>query len=298
MDDPTPIDCLIVGAGPAGLTAGLYLRRFHREVRLVDAGQARALWIPRSHNVPGFVDGIPGHELMATLYRQLTDVGGEVVTAEVTSLERVDDGFVAAYADQRVHARMVLLATGARDREPAVEGMHALRECGLLRQCPVCDGFEFTGQRIGVLGPGRHGAREALFIRHFSPHLTWLSDRDDDPPEPDLQARLERQGVQRVSGRVVRASPAEHGGVDVALEDGRALQFDVLYAALGCHPRADLGARLGARLDEGGNLVVDTKCRTTVPGLYAAGDVTGGLDQIVVAAGQAAIAATGIHNHL
>jgi thioredoxin reductase (NADPH) len=304
------IDCLIVGAGPAGLTAGLYLRRFHRDVRVVDGGKARALWIPRSHNVPGFPDGIPGHELMATLYRQFADVGGEVLTCEVTALERDGDGFIAEYGGQRVRARMVLLATGAKDHVAGWPGTVALRERGLLRQCPVCDGFEFTGQRIGVAGPGRHGAREALFIRHFSEHLFWLSDTDDDEPDESIAARLGEREVTRLKGRITDARPCkevdEHGGenagldggVEVELEGGGRHHFDVLYAAYGCRPRADLGAHLGAALDEGGNLVVDIKCRTSVKGLYAAGDVTGGLDQIVVAAGQAAIAATGIHNNL
>ena len=302
METPQTLDCLIVGAGPAGLTAGLYLRRFHREVMVVDGGKARALWIPRSHNVPGFVDGIPGHELMATLYRQFADVGGEVLTGEVTGLARDGEVFLAEHGGQQVRARMVLLATGAKDHVADWSGMAALRERGLLRQCPVCDGFEYTGQRIGVAGPGRHGAREALFIRHFSERLVWLSDTDDSEPDEDIGARLRQRGVQRQRGRIVDARPADEDGdgtgVQVTLADGSRHDFDVLYAAYGCRPRADLGAALGAELDAGGNLVVDTKCRTTVPGLYAAGDVTGGLDQIVVAAGQAAVAATGIHNNL
>jgi thioredoxin reductase (NADPH) len=305
MDPAQPVDCLIVGAGPAGLTAGLYLRRFLRSVCVVDGGKARALWIPRSHNVPGFVDGIPGHELMAAMYRQFAAVGGEVITAEVHTLERSGDGFTAVYRDAcRVHARKVLLATGSRDAVPDWPATDLLRRRGLLRQCPVCDGFEHSGRRIGVVGPGRRGAREALFLRHFSEQVTWLSDEDDAPPEP-LAERLQAAGVRRLAGRVADAEPLSHAarggsghGVRVRLHDGTRHRFDVLYAALGCQPRAGLAAHLGAALDDGGNLVVDTKCRTTVQGLYAAGDVTGGLDQIVVAMGQAAIAATGIHNNL
>jgi len=298
MHPDESVDCLIVGAGPAGLTAGLYLRRFHRNVKVVDAGNARALRIPRSHNVPGFVDGIPGHELVARLYEQFADVGGSVRTARVTRLQRDEHGFLAEVGDERVHARMVLLATGSRDEEPRVPGATELRDRGLLRQCPVCDGFEFSGRRIAVLGPGRHAARESLFIRHFSEQLVWLSDDDDTEPDEAMAQRLADRRVQRLRGCVQRAEPHDDGGVCITLADGSQHGFDVLYAALGCHPRAELGAQLGAELDDGGNLVVDAKCRTTVPGLYAAGDVTGGLDQIVVAAGQAAIAATGIHNNL
>jgi thioredoxin reductase (NADPH) len=299
MDTPELLDCLVIGAGPAGLTAGLYLRRFHRRVALLDGGDARALRIPRSHNVPGFPQGIPGPELLALLRAQLSQVGGEVARGRVLRLERHADGHFSAHcADRVLQAKTVLLATGAQDHEPEAPGIPELRRRGLLRQCPICDGFEFTGQRIAVIGRGAHGVRECLFIRRFSERLCFIALGGDEEVEPALVQRLHEAGVACVGRGVAEAVPHPQGGVQLRTADGALHHVDVVYAALGCHPRAELGVALGARLDGGGNLVTDSHGRTGIAGLYAAGDVTGGLDQIVVAAGQAAIAATAIHNSL
>jgi thioredoxin reductase (NADPH) len=300
MDTGDILDCLVVGAGPAGLTAGMYLRRFHRRVLVVDGGDARALRIPRSHNVPGFPQGIPGPQLVSRLQDQLAGVGGRIVRGRVHQLRRrPEDGLFEVLLDRDiVLAKTVLLATGALDHEPQMPGLDDLRERGLLRQCPICDGFEFTGRCIGVIGSGAHGARESLFIRHFSEQLSLIGTHGLDEIDGVLAARLHQAGVRCVQGRPVNAAANADGRVRLRMDDGSDHHFDVLYAALGCHPRAELGMALGARMDSGGNLVIDSHCRTGIDGLYAAGDVTGGLDQIVVATGQAAIAATAIHNSL
>jgi thioredoxin reductase (NADPH) len=266
----------------------------------VDGGDARALRIPRSHNVPGFPQGIPGRELVARLHEQLTQVGGDVARGRVNQLQRrTQDGlFDVLLEREHLLARTVLLATGTLDHEPQMPGLNALRERGLLRQCPICDGFEFTGRCIGVIGSGAHGARESLFIRRFSEHLWFIGVQGLEEIDGMLTARMHDAGVRCVQGRPVSAEATADGRVRLHMDDGSEHRFDVLYAALGCHPRAELGIALGARMDGTGNLVIDSHCRTGIEGLYAAGDVTGGLDQIVVATGQAAIAATAIHNSL
>jgi thioredoxin reductase (NADPH) len=297
---PAPLDALVIGAGPAGLTAALYLRRFHRRIAALDRGDARALRIPRSHNLPGFPQGIPGPELLERMRQQLAGAGGEVTRAAVTQLARRPEGpFAARLADGRsLHARRVLLATGTQDREPGLPGVEALRAAGLLRQCPICDGFEFSGRRIGVIGAGAHAVRECRFIRTFSPRVTLVLPEGPASLEADLHAALRERDIATLAGRPAALHAAERGGVQLQTDDGASHHFDVLYAALGCHPRIELATTLGAERDTAGNLVVDAHRQTNVPGLYAAGDVTGSLDQIVVAMGEAAIAATAIHNSL
>lgn len=288
------IDCLVVGAGPAGLTAAIYLRRFHRHVKLIDAGRSRARWIERSHNVPGFPEGIGGDELLARMRQHLSRVHGEVDEGEVSALMPHAHGFTARTSLGELHARTVVLATGVVDKVPELPGCDGLRTQDLLRQCPICDGYEHTGRRIVVLGEGLHGAREALFIRHFSEDVTLVQahvgHREALP--------LHRAGIKLIDATPRCAQALPQGGLRLQLDDGQAHDFEVMYAALGVSPRAELARALGADTDECGGLTVDAHGRTSLPGLHAIGDVVSGLDQIAVACGQGAITATAVHNQL
>jgi thioredoxin reductase (NADPH) len=295
------LDCVIVGAGPAGLTAAIYLRRFHRAICVLSEGEARVERIGLSLNVPGFPDGISGHDLLARLRQQFARFEGTVTARRATAIEARPEGSFIVRAgdgnDDVWHTRTVLLATGGRDREARVPGIRAIKERGLLRECPICDGYEFSQQRIGVIGESEHGAKEALFLRHYSEQICLMSPGAQDRPAPEWQSPLaEHQVACRTSG--IRQVTHGSDGLTVHLNDGEALRCDVLYSALGCHPASELGKALGAHCDPSGNLLVDGHCRTNVPGLYAAGDVTAGLDQIAVAMGQGATAATAIHNSL
>lgn len=296
---PPTLDCLIVGAGPAGLTAAMYLRRFHRTVMVVCSGAPRAARIPLSHNVPGFPDGIGGEALLGRLRQQLAHVDGKVHSGQVKAVsQHGEGGFTVRTEHSEWHARTVLMATGSRDHEADIQGIQAVRQSGLLRECPICDGYEFSDQRIGVIGLSAHGVREALFLRHFSKRVWLLSVEPQAAPAPDLQSALRaRETPWRASG-IRQLSVGLDGLVLVQMNDGEEIACDVLYSALGCHPGSELAREMGAACDEVGNLIVDCHCQTNMPGLYAAGDVTGGLDQIAVAMGQGAIAATAIHNSL
>ncbi|WKB51713.1 NAD(P)/FAD-dependent oxidoreductase [Eleftheria terrae] len=301
MNDSSPLhDCLIIGAGPAGLMAGIYLRRFHRDVRILDAGASRAKRIPTSHNCPGFPDGVSGHELLQRLRQQLEGCGGCVESGQVQQLRRdAGDGVFTAQAGARVwRSRSVVLATGVVDVEPQLPGIDALRGRALLRYCPICDGFEFSGQRIGVVGRGRHGAREALFVRNYSARVTLLCLQPGDRPDAEALGWLQEAQVRVLDGPFTGVEESAEGAATAVAEDGQRHGFDVLYAALGSTARSELASQLGAAMDASGCLTVDSHLRTSVEGLYAAGDVVSSLDQVAVALGQAAIAAAAIHNSL
>lgn len=291
MQDTRTVDCLVVGAGPAGLTAGLYLRRFLRSVVVADNGHSRARAIARSHNVPWFPQGISGQDLLRLLREQLQDVQGEVTAAEVTGLQHhPQGGFVAQTEGLALRARAVLLATGVVDAVPALPGIEAVMERGLLRQCPICDGYEHRERRILVLGDGPHAASEADFIAHYSPHVLRVGMLQ----LPDAASRQ----VQVLPALAAWVALPPAGGVRIGLADGSVHDVDVAYAALGVQPRSRLGSALGAEVDATGNLVIDAHGATSVKGVFAAGDVASGLDQLAVAAGQAAVAATAIHQLL
>lgn len=292
------LDCVVVGGGPAGLTAGVYLARYRRRVLLVDDGQSRLSWIPRSRNVPGYADGIEGRELLSRLREHARHYHVPMQEGRVERLAAHADGFEVLVGGRTLRARKVLLATGARDVVPELPGAAEGLAAGNVRYCPVCDGFETQGQRVAVLGREIHGLRESLFVAGFANQVTWLAMGSQASVPPEAMARLRRHGVLIADGMPLhmRCTPGE--GVEVEMADGRRLTFDVLYPALGLQHASGLATGLGAEVQENGQVRVDDHLQTTVPGLYAAGDVAAGLNQIAVAYGHAAIAATAIHNSL
>jgi thioredoxin reductase (NADPH) len=292
------VDCLVVGAGPAGLTAAHYLRRFRRNVVIVDEGDSRARRIPRSHNYPAFPGGVGGPEILERMRRQLEAVGTRVTPGRVTTVVPEHEFLRVETAESAYRARTVLLATGSRDKEPILPGLDDIREHGLLRQCPICDAYEYVGHRIAVIGAGPHGVREAMFLRDFSDHVSFVTLHGESDIDSELLAQLCARNIACVAGVANSFARAQDGGVAVTMQDGARHTFDVVYAALGCRPHCELAEALGAGIDENRNIVVDEHCRTSVPRLYAAGDVVVGLDQLAVAVGHAAIVATTIHNDL
>ncbi|WP_284619980.1 NAD(P)/FAD-dependent oxidoreductase [Aquabacterium humicola] len=294
------LDCLVIGAGPAGLTAAIYLKRLHRDIALIDAGASRAMRIPRTYNYPGFPHGVSGERLLERMREQLGEADGELTADEVTLLARHDDGHFSAQCSRggEIRARTVLLATGVVDGEPAVDGVDDLRQRGLLRQCPVCDAHEFRGRRMVVIGRGDHGARVARFLHRFSEHLRLMSGPGEGAADARLRVALQEAGVASEEATLQRIECAAGGGVRLHREGHEPVEADVVYAALGTRPRARLAQQLGATLDAMGNVVADAQCRSSVPGLWAAGDVVSALDQLAVAVGHGAIAATSMHNTL
>ncbi|MCG2593239.1 NAD(P)/FAD-dependent oxidoreductase [Ramlibacter sp. XY19] len=293
------LDCLLIGGGAAGLTAAVYLGRYRRRALVLDAGASRLGWIPRTRNVPGFPDGIEGKELWQRMQQHAAKYGVPTQAAEVTALERDAEGiFTARSREGSWRARFVILATGARDVEPEIDGLQDALRCGQVRFCPVCDGFETQGKRVAVLGKSGHGLRESLFVANFGNEVTWLAMATDGEVAHDQLEELRGAGV-RIAAAAPRAIVCEEGGsVRVELHGGDVLEFDTLYPALGLKHRCELATALGARAVPDGQLEVDAHQQTTVDGLYAAGDVSVDLNQISVAAGHAAIAATAIHNRL
>jgi len=285
-------DCLVVGGGPAGLTAALYLARFRRRVLVIDAGNSRAAAIPRSHNHPGFAEGISGDVLLRTLRTQAAEYGAKIVVGNVLSLERTTNGFAAITTVGPVLAPRVVMATGITDKCPDIEVLDPAARKEMVRYCPVCDGFEAIDKKIAVYGPPDEAAGKARFLRVYSSDVTLVptlpADRDRENAEGDFEF------VPWPAAKIL----TDADGVDVALADGRTMRFDVLYPAMGCHVHSELAIGLGANSNDVGCLIVDNKQQTTVPGMYAAGDVVSDLHQIVVAEGHAAIAATAIHNSL
>ena len=294
----TDCDALVIGGGPAGLTAAIYLARFHLTTVVVDAGNSRAASIPRTRNHAGYPGGIVGTDLVAAMRTQAVENGATIVPGHVETLARDGDAFVADGAFGSVRARGAILATGVVNRRPPVDDVFhaAALAAGRLRYCPVCDGFEVTDARVAVLGTGEHGVKEAIFLRSYTADLTLIAADGPHDLTDDQRGTLAAAGIAVVDGPA-RDYALDDDAITVATPAGR-LAFVSLYPALGSHIRSGLAASLGAAAVEAGCITVDDHQRTSVPGLYAAGDVVLGLDQISHAMGEGGVAATTIRNDL
>ena len=226
---------------------------------------------------------------------QAREYGAVVTAGRVAELAKEGQGFVARIDGRSVRARAVLLATGVVDRHPDLKGVERAVQRSLVRICPICDGYEATDKAVAVIGHSDKGAREAAFMRTYSDRVALIHI---GPPEAlTRQAALQRLGVEVILAPL-DAVVLEKDRVTALTWGGQTRAFDLVYSALGASPNAELARGLGARLSDDGRLEVDLHQATSVPGLYAAGDVVRGLNQIAVATAEAAVAATDIHNRL
>jgi thioredoxin reductase (NADPH) len=249
------------------------------------------LLIPESHNYPGF-KGIAGPKLLDILRKQASQFGVAWKRGEVTELRREGNGSFTAQCDgAEIFARFVILATGLVDQAPSVDRTSDAAP-DAIRYCPICDGYEAKDKRIGVIGALVPAAKKGMFLRTYSADVTVFATDGND---------IERDKLNFRDIRVLEAPVrirAHHAGVVASMPDGTEHKLDVLYPAMGCTVRSELATSLGAARCDEGTLKVDDHQRTTISGLYAAGDVVTDLHQLTVAIGHAAIAAANIHKLL
>lgn len=289
------IDVIVVGGGPAGLTASSYLRRFHRSCLVLDAGDSRARWIPESNNCPGFPQGVSGDALLRRLRDQAAAVDVAVEEARVDAIVPRGEGFEVRAGERSWEARKVILATGVSDRLPEGAWVEAAVASHALRLCPICDAYEASDLGIGVYGPSADIGSHARFLRAYSESVHALPTDTGDGGQAGQEAReagvhwLPGGGQLAFDGRRCTYLPP---GAD------EPIAFDTVYAYLGADTSAGIAAAAGVELTDEGEIIVDAHQQTRLPGLYAIGDIVSGLNQISVAVGHAAIAATHAHNAL
>jgi thioredoxin reductase (NADPH) len=291
-------DAAIIGGGPAGLTAALYLARFHLSVFLADAGSSRAALIPKTHNQPFWPEGISGIDLLDRMRSHLAKYPVDIVRAQVEEIRQSQAGFEVLAGGGRAHSKTIVLATGVIDRRPRIsDSDHAEAvQQGLLRYCPICDGYEITDRTIAVVGEGDRLYGEAKFLRSFTSTVAVFSETGSINLLESTRHELTAMGIEIIE-EPVNGYRLRDRKLEVLFQE-RARKFESVYAALGSVMQSRLAAGLGAEISEDVCLVVDGHQRTSVPGLYAAGDVVRGVDQIGHAIGQAEVAATTLRNDL
>lgn len=291
-------EVLVIGGGPGGLAAALYLARFRRRVLVVDEGKSRAAKIPCSHNYPGFPEGVVGAELVALMKQQAQRHGARFSTGRVETLSREAADrhapFIATWqSGEQTRAGHVILATGMSDVPPSMPHLGEALQQGALRYCPVCDGYEVIGQEVGVIADQGSDTFEALYLRHFSDRVTVFIVSNEVRFTQAQHSELDKAGIAIIP-TPIDSIRLWNGRVTVRYGEDQTT-IDSLYCALGMKVHSQLATTLGAEHDQEGYLIVDEHHQTTVPGLYAVGDVAKGLNQIAVATGGAATASAAIH---
>lgn len=254
-------DVAIVGGGPAGLTAALYLARYHMSVLLADSGESRAALIPLTRNQPFWPEGISGVALLDRMWEHVSRYP-DCHRSQVKGLPRVPAGFEIKLENVTALAKSVLLATGVINKRPFMpdEDHSTAVRSGLLRYCPICDGFEVTDRSVVVVGQGKRLFGEARFLRNYTCSLAIPSQTDDLDLTHAQREELRGLGVDILGGRV---SEYVLAGNAIYLRVGGDLRrFDTMYAALGTVIRSDLAVELGARVTKR-----DASSSTTTRGL-------------------------------
>jgi thioredoxin reductase (NADPH) len=284
---------------PSRAAAAIYLGRFRRRVAVVDAGWSRAKWISSSHNLPGFPGGLDGTVLLERMREQAWLYGATQQEGYVDALIRAETGvFTAVVGSVLTDARTIILATGVVENKPPLPHLADAVKRGLIRTCPICDGYESIDKTVAVIGNGEHAAAEALFLRTYTDRLTLLMAGGMTTLSTETARRLAEAAISVTTIRGGSVRVQGDGLTAISSADGQLLRFDVAYSAFGITPQTVLALSLGARLDTDGRLEVNAHQETSVEGLFAAGDLVKGLNLISVADGEAAVAATAVHNSL
>ena len=288
-------DVIVVGGGPAGLSAALMLGRCRRRVLLCDDGQPRNR---HSHALHGYLtrDGIDPAELHAIGRRELEKYDITCRAVHVSAADRTGDLFQVKFGNGEVdHSKYLLIATGVVDDLPAVAG---LRECygRSVFHCPYCDGWERRDQRLAALGKGRSGVLLALSLRTWSPHVVLLTN-GSRVTEKD-RARLARNGIDVVPERLARIAHDEGQLSTIEFEARGALELDAVFFTTSQHPRCDIAESLGCAFSRKGTVDTGTLSETNVPGVFVAGDASRDAQFVVVAAAEGVKAALAINQAL
>ena len=297
----SPYDCIVIGAGPAGLSASLFLARYLRRTLTFHHNSPRNEY---AHGVHGFLghDGIPPAELLARGRDEVTSYGGLIIEACVNAVEKVSPERFRVFAgneeSQIFEARRLLLATGLRDLTPDCPGFREFYGLS-VHHCPDCDGYEVKDKRVAVLVDGSNAAAFAANLLTWTRQLTLLTDQREISNRD--HARLAELDVPVRTEAVVALEGNKSTGQlqRVLFAEGEPLECDALFFNLGTELATNFHETLGCRLDPECDLVwVDDTRQTTVKGVYAAGDITPNSQLAVVAAAEGAMAAIHIHRSL
>lgn len=294
-------DALIIGGGPAGLSAGIYLQRYLLSTLIIDKGKARSFWMQELHNYLGLPSDTPGRTLLQQGKDHYFEVGGDYLNGFVESV--VDEGETFAVrvkigrnnpTYETFHTRYLIAASGIIDHLPVLDDMKNVFEYAgyNLHVCLICDGYEMRDQRVGVFGNSESSLEVVFPLSWFTPQITVFTHGAFEVGA-DLRDRLSAQGFGLVEQPIKQFLGENHHMSGVELVDGSVIDLDAGLISMGSKYHADYLNDLELEY-KGGNLVTDEMKRTSHPRIFAVGDLKVGINQVIVAAADGAIAATQI----
>lgn len=289
-------DVMIVGGGPAGLSAALVLGRCRRRVLLCDAARPRNA---RSLALHGYLtrDGTPPLELLGLGRDELKSYGIEPCLATVTELDCVGDVFEATLdSGKKIQARTALIATGVRDHVPDIPGIDACYGV-TVHHCPYCDGWEERDKAIAVIGRGTGGAGLALSLKTWTPHVVLCTNGPSKIRTRDRQ-RLAAEGIRVHTAPIARVDHEQQQVRAIVFTGGTDVPCDAIFFSAGQSPHCDLALRLGCEINRQGIVKTGNFGETRVPGLYVVGDASQDVQFVIVAAAEGAKAAVAINKAL
>ena len=291
-------DVVVVGGGAAGLSAGLMLARARRRVTVVDAGAPRNAPAEGVHALLA-LDGVSPAELLARGRAEVTGYGGEIIAGEVSDVRTAPEGFAIKMTNgDGLRARRLLIATGLVDELPEIPGLRE-RWGREVIHCPYCHGWEVRDKLIGVLATGPMSVHQALLFRQWTGDLCYFSNGLE--PSAEEQEKLAAVGIPVLAGDVARLEAGEEHALGVRLDDGRAVEVDVVAVASRMVARADVFAGIGIEAAEhpmGSFIAADQAGRTAVPGVWVAGNATDLSAQVSAASAEGARVAAQINADL
>ena len=293
-------DIIIIGAGPAGLTAGLYAGRQNSKALVIDKGLSGGAGseVPMMENYPGF-DLISGMELISKMKPQCEKFSEIRENQIIEEIEKGDDGIYiktkSSIGDDfnEYLTKSVILATGASHKHLDVPGESEFLGRGVA-YCATCDGMFFVNRNVLMVGGGNSAAQEALYLKNIGCNVKIVHRRDSLRCEHRLEELLQEKGVEILWNSTIKEIKGDMAVNSVTLvRDGVEEEYetDADFVAIGDEPSNGLAKQLGVELDENGYIITDKSQATNVSGVYAAGDITGGVKQWIVACGEGAVAA-------
>ena len=279
-------DVIIIGAGPAGISAGIYAKRANLNVLILYHGISNLEKATMIENYYGFENGISGEDLYKAGIKQAQNLGIEVKNEEVLNIEKNDEKFEITTTENKYIGSTSILATGNKKLKPNIKGIEEFDGKG-ISYCAICDGFFYRKKNVVVIGNGKYAISEAEDLKNIVNNVTILTNGLDLASETSFEVNTKK--IKEIKGDTkVR---------QIVFEDGTNIDVDGIFVALGEAGGSDFAKKLGV-LTKNDNIIVDENMKTNIDGMYSCGNSTGGLLQVVKAVHEGAEAGLAIVNFL